>query len=221
MGMEQPQAGAVPNRALPGIYVDKILFGLPEKDARDYRKLFSACLSIAMSAQRRSWSEADFINEVARNKSRLWLQLRTERDGELRSERSAYRVLHKAWDTAVAYLHDVGVRTAYDISQDACERALEWTDRLTDRADGLTDAQSAVMSYVVAETHRRGMLRVTCPGRDVAEFAKVPHRTAARTLKTLNRKGFLIKHYAGRGGPSSTGKAAIYELADPWSRWAR
>ena len=71
------------------------------------------------------------------------------------------------------------------------------------------------MSYVVAETERREMLRVTCPGRDVAEFAKIPHRTAARILKTLTRKGFLIKHYDGLGGPSSTGKAAIYELADP------
>jgi hypothetical protein len=203
------------NRALPGMYVDKIVFGLPDKEACNYRALYSACISIAMSAQRRGWSEAAFINEVAGDKSRLWLQLRTQRDGRLRSSASAYRVLHKAWDTAIANLHDVGVRIAYDISQDARERALHWTDRLTDRADGLSDAQSAVMSYVVAETHRRGMLRVTCPGRDVAEFAKVPHRTVARTLKTLARKGFLIKHYAGRGGPSSTGKAAIYELADP------
>jgi len=45
----------------------------------------------------------------------------------------------------------------------------------------------AVMSVVVAETHRRGMLRVTCPGREVAQFAKVPHRTAARTLNQYFR----------------------------------
>ena len=185
------------NRVLPGMYVDKIVFGLPE-EAGNYRAPHTACINIAMSAQRRGWSEADFINEVARDTSRLWLQLRTQRDGALKSSASAYRVLHKAWDTATAYLHDVGVRTAYDISQDARERALEWTDRLTDQADGLSDVQSAVMSYVVAETHRRGMLRVTCPGREVVEFTKVAHRTAARTLKTLARKGFLIKHHPGR-----------------------
>jgi hypothetical protein len=214
-GTDQPQPAAALNRALPGIYVDKIVFGLPPKEARDHRKIYATCVSIAMSAQRRGWSEAAFIHEVARDKSRLWLQLRTQRDGRLRSNASAYRTLHKAWDTASAYLHDVGVRTAYDISQEARERALDWTDRLTDRADGLSDGQSAVMSYVVAETHRRGMLRVTCPGRDVAEFAKLSHQTAHRTLKALTRKGFLIKHYAGLGGPSATGKAAIYELADP------
>jgi hypothetical protein len=107
------------------------------------------------------------------------------------------------------------MRTPEDIHDDAIEPAVQWADRLADGVDGLTESQCAVMSYVVAETQRRGMLRVTCPGRDVAEFAKIPHRTAAHTLKTLTRKGFLIKHYSGRGGPSATGKAAIYELADP------
>jgi hypothetical protein len=203
------------NRALPGLYVDKILFGLPPKEARDHRKIYASCISIAMSAQRRGWSEADFTNEVARDKSRLWLQLRTQRDGRLRSSASAYRTLHKAWDTAIANLRGVGMRTPDEVRDAAVERAMLWADRLTDGTDGLSDAQSAVMSYVVAESECRKMLRVTCPGRDVAEFAKIPHRTAARILKTLTRKGFLIKHYSGRGGPSTTGKAAIYELADP------
>jgi hypothetical protein len=107
------------------------------------------------------------------------------------------------------------MRTPDEVHADAVERAMLWADRLTDGADGLTDAESGVMSYVVAETERRGMLRVTCPGRAVAEFAKIPHRTAAPILETLTGKGFLIKHYAGRGGPASTGKAAIYELPDP------
>jgi hypothetical protein len=203
------------NQALPGMYVDKILFGLPPKEAGDHRKIYATCISIAMSAQRRGWSEAAFINEVARDRSCLWLQLSTQRDGRRRSSASAYRVLHKAWDTAEANLRNVGMRTPEDIYDDAVDRAVQWADRLTDGVDGLTESHCAVMSYVVGETQRRGMLRVTCPGRDVAEFAKIPHRTAARILKTLTRKGLLIKHYSGRGGPSATGKAAIYELADP------
>ncbi len=205
----------VPNRALPGIYVDKILFGLPPGEARDYWEPYRACVSIAMSAQRRGWSEADFVNEVARDRSCLWLQLRTQCDGRLRSDVSAYRTVHKAWDTAEANLRGVGMRTPEDIRDDAVELAMLWADRLTDTVDGLSDAQAAVMGYVVSETERRRMLRVTCPGRDVAEFAKIPHRTAARILQMLSWKGLLIKHYSGRGGSSATGRAAIYQLADP------
>jgi len=197
------------------MYIDIIRSGLPQRDGRDRRQVWGKCVSIAMSASRRGWSEAQFINEVGRDESNLWQQLRATRDGGHRSPASAYKDLHKAWDTAEANLRSVGMRTPEDIYDDAIERAVQWADRLTDGVDGLTESHCAVMSYVVVETQRRGMLRVTCPGRDVAEFAKIPHRTAVRILKTLTQKGFLIKHYSGRGGPSATGKAAIYELADP------
>ena len=102
-GIDEPERPAALNRALPGMYVDKILFGLPQKEAGDHREVYAACVSIAMSARRRGWSEAAFIHEVARDKSRLWLQLRTQRDGRLRSSASAYRVLHKAWEYALQF----------------------------------------------------------------------------------------------------------------------
>jgi hypothetical protein len=213
--MEQPHHQMTLDRALPGLYIDKIRFGLPERESRNHRKIFGACVAIAMSAHRRGWSEAQFLHEVARDQSVLWLQLRRKRDGGLRSSASAYRDLHKAWETAVANLCDVGMRTVAEVRDDAVERATLWADRLTDGADGLTEAESGVLSYVIAETERRGMFRVTCPGRDVADFAKLTHPTAVRTLKGLTRKGFLINHYRGRGGHTATGKAAIYQLADP------
>lgn len=203
------------NRALPTWAIDAIRFGLPGNDARDGRKVWGKCVSIAMSARRRGWTETDYVNEVARNESRLWVQLSTRRDGRPSSPRSAYRALRKAWAAGVANINDVAQRTKDDIRAEAVERAFMWTDRLTDGLDGLTTTETAVMQYVITQTEQRGMFRVTCPGRDVAEYAKVSHPTAARTLPALANKGLLIRYSRGRPGKDGTGKAAIYGLSDP------
>jgi len=212
----RPPAPAL-NRALPMWAVDAIRFGLPGNDARDGRKVWGTCVSIAMSARRRGWTEIDYVNEVARNESRLWRQLSTCRDGRSSSPRSAYKALRKAWAVGVANINDVAERTKYDIRKEAEELAFAWTDRLTDGIDGLTATETAVMQYVISQTEQRGMLRVTCPGREVAEYAKISHRTAARTLPALAHKGLLIRHSRGRPGKDGTGKAAIYGLIDPRS----
>jgi hypothetical protein len=170
-----------------------------------------------MSARRRGWTETDYVNEIARNESRLWVQLSTRRDGRPSSPRSAYKALRKAWATGVANVNDIAMRTKYDIRKEAEELAFAWTDRLTDRLDGLTPTETAVLQYVIKQTEQRGMLRVTCPGRDVAEYAKIPHPTAARTLPALAHKGLLIRYSRGRPGKNGTGKAAIYGLVDPRS----
>jgi hypothetical protein len=208
------------NHALPGWAVDAIIFGLPDKDACDSRKVWGMCVRIAMSAHRRGWNESEYVVEIThedkkRGSGRLWMQLATRSDGRARSGNPPYRALRRAWEAGVANASNVGMRTREEIRDDAVERAFMWTDRITDGLDGLTPTEAAVMGYVVAETERRGMLRVTCPGRAVAEFAKVPHRTAARTLASLAKRGLLIKHSPGRRGRPGRRKAAIYGLADP------
>ena len=203
------------NRALPGWAVDAILFGLPDKEASDHRKIWTMCMRIAMSAYRRGWTESEYIVEITGHKSRLWNQFMTRKDGRTSSMPTAYKSVRKAWGHGVAKIRNVGMRTAEEIRDDAVELAYMWTDRITDGLDGLDATEIAVMGYVIAETERRGMLRVTCPGRAVAEFAKVPHRTAARTLLSLAKQGLLIKHSSGRRGKDGKGKAAIYGLADP------
>jgi hypothetical protein len=215
MGEHGDASGIKPNRALPGMYADKILFGLPPKEARDRRKIYGACVSIAMSARKRGWTETDYTNEIARRESRLWDQLNTGRDGRPSSPHRAYNTLWKAWKAGVANINDVGERTKDDIRAEAVERAFMWTDRLTHGLDGLTPTEAAVMQYVVTQTEQRGMLRVTCPGREVAEYAKISHATAARTLRALTEKCLLTRFSPGRRGKDGTGKAAIYGLGDP------
>lgn len=208
------------NRALPGWAVDAILYGLPDKDARDGRKVWGKCVSIAMSAYRRGWNQSEYFVEITREdltrgQGRLWTQLTTRPDGRLCSKRTGYNALQKAWDTAVANVNNVGFRTREEIADDAVELAFTWTDRITEGLDGLSPTEAAVLSYVIAETERRGMLRVTCPGRAVAEFAKTSHRTAARILPLLAERGLLVKYSPGRRGKDGRGKAAIYGLIDP------
>jgi hypothetical protein len=49
------------------------------------------------------------------------------------------------------------------------------------------------MLYVIGETERRVMMRVTCPVRDVAECAKLPAMTAHRTLDARATKGLWVR----------------------------
>ena len=192
--------------------------GVGGPDARDPRKAWTAILRVAMSACRRGWTEAQFMSELTKTDRhrtlsgyRLWEQLR-----ERTSPSSSYRQLHKAWDCAVANLNGVGERTIGDLRADAIERAYLWTDRITDGMDGLTVIEAGVMGYVISETERRAMTRVTCPSRVVAEAAKTSAMTASRTLNDLTARGFLVKHSPGRASPrKGPRRAAIYGLTDP------
>jgi hypothetical protein len=205
------------DRALPQIFVDAMKNGLPQKDARDKRKVWTMFMRIAMSAHLRGWTEMQFIAEMTkcekhktRGEHHLWAQLCSRS-----SEVAAYRALHKAWDTAVANANNVSLRTRDEIRDDAIERAFLWADRITDELDGLTPTEAAVMGYVIAETEHRGMMRVTCPARSVAECAKLPVMTAYRTLDMLTTKGLLVRESRGRAGKPGNRRAAIYSLADP------
>jgi hypothetical protein len=173
------------------------------------------CVRIAMSAQRRGWTESAYTTEVAINKKGLWRQLTTQRNGQPYPDRHGYKELRSAWEAARLNVNDAGTRTRDEIAADAVELAFAWVDRITDRIDNLSETEAEVMRYIVAETERRGMLRVTCPGREVAEFAKIPHRTASRVLGRLTKRSLLIQHSPGRRGTGSNRKAAIYGLSDP------
>jgi len=212
------------NRALPGWATDAMRFGIPEREARDRRRVWTMAMKIAMSAYRRGWSETEFLTEVklgavggTRRKAdnRLWGQLTTRPDGRTRGDAAGYKSLRAAWEAGVANCNNVGMRTKEEIAADAVERAYMWADRITERAVDLTEVEAAVLGFVVSETERRGMLRVTCPCREAAEFAKTSPMTAMRTLKRLARRRLLILHSRGRGGEKVYRRAAIYELADP------
>lgn len=49
------------------------------------RRVWGKCVSIAMSARRRGRTETDYVNEIARDESRLWVQLLARREMDRRS----------------------------------------------------------------------------------------------------------------------------------------
>jgi hypothetical protein len=78
------------------------------------------------------------------------------------------------------------------------------------------------MGYVVNQTKKRRISRVTCPLGEIELVTGAPHNTVYRRLKLLTERGLLIKHAKGwyrdpidkktgrwRGG---SGHAAVYEL---------
>ncbi len=202
-------------RALPGWATDAIRFGIPEQETRDPRRVWTMAMKIAMSAYRRGWSQSAYSTEIVLYENGLWRQLTTRPGGRRLSKMSGYKALWSAWDAGVANANNVGMRTKEEIAADAVELAYMWVDRITDGVDGLTDAEAAVMGFVVTETERRGYLRVTCPCRHVAQVAKTSPMSATRILNRLSEKGLLVKHSPGRRGTGSGRRAAIYGLADP------
>ena len=220
---ESPVSGelAALDRALPGWAIDAITNGVPTRDAR---VVWTMCLRIAMSAYRRGWSEDQYLTEIAGMNSRLWVQLMTRRDGRTSTGPATYKSLRKAWSAGVANANNVGARTHDEIRADAVELAYKWTDRLDSRVDGLNARETAVMVYVINQTERRGMLRVTCPRRGIAESAGVGEEAVKGALARLTVRGLLVKHSAGRRGEPGKGKAAIYGLANevggrPMEEW--
>lgn len=195
-----------------------------DQGGSDPRKVWGECVSIAMSAYRRGWTRNEFVDEVTKcekkkdargrkrwTEHRLWVQLRSYNN----SDKAAFNALDKVWEAAVANLNGVGMRTKEEIHDDTVERAFLWADRVTDGVDELTETEASVIGYVMSETERRGMMRVTCPSRAVGEYAKVSAMTAFRTLAALTAKGLLVRYSPGRRGEVGNRRAAIYGLIDP------
>ncbi|GAA2553801.1 MarR family transcriptional regulator [Mycolicibacterium diernhoferi] len=210
-------------RALPEWAVDRLIYGVAEEPLTP-QAVWGTMLRIAMCAQARGWSQADFIGEVtscqrrkiANGKRRwarhkLWEQMLVHNS----SEAAAHRALDKAWRCAEENMFSGALRTTDDLRSDAVERAYLWQDRLDTGQDSFTPTESGVMRYVATQTERRRLTRVTCPARDVAEYAGISPMTASRTLKSLSDRGFLVRFSKGRAGLAGNRRAAIYSLAEP------
>jgi DNA-binding MarR family transcriptional regulator len=152
------------------------------------------------------------IGQKRLTEHKLWLQLKACS----RDEGHALQQLDKAWERAIENRMNQGFRTTDDLIAYAVERAYQWDDRLTEGKDGLPDNEALAMSYVIAFIEKRQMSRVTCPAREVGEFANIPKSTAHRALKSLTEKGFLVQFSRGTWSKKpGNRKAAIYGLGDP------
>jgi hypothetical protein len=224
---QHPGSGAVaPNRALPTWAIDLLMFGVPTYTPAT--QIWGAAMRIAMCAQARGWSQTEYVNEFMSRTTRknragqkrtsnhkLWEQVQAySKHGN-----SGIHELDKAWNTAkVNRQSGEGLTTPEELLNNAIERAWAWETRFAEGNDGLSIAEASVMSYVIVEIERRQMTRVTCPCRVVGEYAKLPHATAARTLKCLAEKGFLDQFSRGTYSKDpSNRKAAIYSLSDPFN----
>lgn len=221
-----PAQRATPNRALPSWAIDALMEGVPEYTSAP--KTWGKAVSIAMCAQARGWTRMEFINEfmsrtMRKNRAgqkrfanhKLWEQIQAySKHGN-----NGISELDKAWETAkINLLSGEGLTTPEELLNNALERAWAWETRLDEGEDGLSVAEASVMSYVLTEIERRQMARVTCPCRVVGEFAKLPHATAARTLKSLAERGFLTQFSRGTyAKDTSNRKAAVYSLSDPFT----
>jgi DNA-binding MarR family transcriptional regulator len=221
-----PERHATPNRGLPTWAIDTLMFGMPPLTPAT--RIWGKAVSIAMCAQARGWTQMEFINEfmsrtMRKNKAgqkrfanhKLWEQIQAySKHGN-----SGLRELDKAWAAGkVNRLKGEGLVTPEELVNNAIGAAWAWEDRITEGKDGLSDNEAMVIAYVIAFIEKREMVRVTCPVREVGDFAGIPKSTAARLLKSLTERGFLVQFSRGfRSKDESRRKAAIYQLSDPYS----
>jgi hypothetical protein len=207
------------NRALPPWALTTLRKGVADRKP-DSRAIFGRFVRLAMSAQRRGWSQAQWTDEMWSVERRLihgtevlscWpllIQLMTaERGRAARMQRALDRAWATAWD---------------NLFEDDRSRVLEWAwaweARLDEDTDGLSAAEKRVMLYVTTSIDKRQIPRVTCPCREVAAAAGLDHHyTAYRILKRLTAKGLLHLEDAGcHSTDPAYRKAALYSLANPF-----
>ena len=165
-----------------------------------------------MSACRRGWTRNEFVDVVTKCEKkkdarcrkwwiehRPWVQLRSYNS----SDKAAFKALDKAWEATIENLNGVVMRHEGRDPRRRRRAGFLRADRITDGVDGLTETEAAVIGYVMSETERRGMMRITCPPRAVDEYAKVSAMTASRTLAALTAKGPRVQYSPGR--PSKAG----------------
>ena len=231
---DEPETPAL-DHALPAKHFDRLRLGVP-RDRVEPRLVRNVFVSIAMSAQRRGWTQNEFIglattrtwwkhNAITMTGSYgLWAQL-----GSM--SRRPMRDLDKAWEQAASNLRGEGMWTYEDVRANAVEAAWAWADRLAAAVDDLEVTEAMVMHYVVDQVEKRGMSEVTCPCREVAAHVGCNKNTAFRKLRDLTERGLLIQESPGHAskkkfvtdkitGKTKTeivgGQAAIYRLADPF-----
>lgn len=217
---------AAPDRALPTWAIDRLMSGMPQYTSAP--KIWGRAVAIAMCMQARGWTEVQCINEFMsrtqrKNKAgqkryanhRLWEQIQAySKHGN-----SGLHELQKAWEVAkVNRLQGEGLKTPEELFNDALEAAWAWEDRLIEGKDGLSDNEAMVIGYVIAHIEKREMSRVTCPVREVGNYANISKSTAGRLLKSLTERGYLVQFSCGiRSKDETKRKAAIYHLGDPFT----
>ena len=208
--------------ALPTGHFDRLRFGL--RDDPGVTQVWSAFVSIAMSAQIRGWTETEFTTEVTGRTclkikgSRRWVpnQLWCQLDELARDPRKS---LYDAWEQAASNLRSDGLHTLEDLRATAVETAWAWADRLLGGVDGLDEIDARLMEYRVDHQVEK---REMASGRlhpEVAAHSGVSHNTAHRRLKALTERRLLICHSPGwYSGPdeSPSRRAGIYSLSDPF-----
>ena len=193
------------------------------------RQRFGYLVSIAMSAQRKGWTESQYRNTIAapcdKQPNRLWDEL--HRDERGRPDR-AYKSLSRAWQVATLNLADCGgMRSLEDLAADADELGMEWLDALDDRdlMPTLSNNERAALAHIAYETMARRSLRVAVPVRELAKHLGktgegTSPRYASKVLHSLMAKGYLDRWHQGTHGPNgSTGDASIYALTQAPKRW--
>ncbi|NOQ62082.1 hypothetical protein [Mycolicibacterium fortuitum] len=219
MSAEQPHNA----RALPLWAIRSLEIGLEGKP--DARKVWAQFVRIAMSAQRRGWTEAQFCDEVWSTGTRtikghrvfghwpLTNQLLTSVNG---SKKRAHADIDRSWAAAADNLLSGGtLTTSGEFIDAAIDNAIAWCERLDEHLDRLSVTQELVMRYVCESVIKRRNSKVTCPCREVGSATGLPYRTANYTLGQLAKQGYLIKHDAGRhSNDPRHRRAAIYSPGD-------
>lgn len=215
------------NRALPPWAMSALRTGI-ECRKPDLRKVWGLFVAIAMSCQRRGWTQVQYVEEMWSRETRLFargervfghwplmIQLLTGVKG---NSKRAQRQIDRAWATASENLKREGTLKPIDeYMTDLIGAAYAWEDRLDDDVDNLSDTQKQVMRYVITSVQKRRNSKVTCPCREVGAIVGIPHSSASNTLKELAKRGFLVLHDSGSYSENPKNrKAAIYSLSDPF-----
>ena len=218
-GAPASTGSATPDRALPGWAIDLIRDGVTSADLKERgdRAVWSALLRIAHTAQIRGWGVVEWEAQILEDRNVLARQLRTKRDGRPKPARTVDKTLSKAWDAAWEHRTSRPTMDREQVAEAARQRAATARDVAADADNDLRESERDVLAHIAAETEERGLLRIACPWRTVADAVDLGERATKNALRDLVRRGCLVLVERGRpGGPSAKGrgKANLYGLPE-------
>jgi hypothetical protein len=187
------------DRALPGRHIDLIRDGVPGYDLKTKGRtaIWSALITLAMSAQMRSWDQCEWQDLILAPTSRLGLQVRSKGPERSLPGMQVQRLLDRAWEKAWE------LRTARDANwtpaqakAEAHERAQIVADAVADEDVDLNDNERAILAHAVEQTRLRGFTNVALPRRAIYAATGLGSTVVAKTLASLEQKGLLHLHQA-------------------------
>jgi len=211
----KPHTPARQIRALPGKWVDLVHDGVPEDDLRvrgHDPAVWSALVSVAMSAANHGWTESMFLDLVLDSRRRLGHQAQLK-NAKPRGRKQTIDLLDKAWMQAQGNVRANPTYSSTDLQSVALRRIQAAIESLEVQASNLTQAEHLVIDFILDRLRESASLELAISRQAFIDGTGLGKTAVGTAQRGLQAKCLLVQ--VERGVPS--GPKASRRRASVWA----